>query len=42
MLPTVEATAQKEIALATLGLATRSMMWGAKDIPTIAAIGMRL
>ena len=42
MLPTVEATAHNEIALVTPGFAKRSLMCGARDIPIIDAMGMRL
>jgi hypothetical protein len=42
MLPTVEAIAQNETALVTFGFAKRSLMCGARDIPIIDAMGMRL
>ena len=42
MLPTIEAIAQNETALVTLGFAKRSLICGARDIPMIDAMGMRL
>jgi hypothetical protein len=42
ILPIVEATAQNETALVTPGFAKRSLICGARDIPMIDAMGMRL
>jgi len=41
-LATAEPSAQNETAIPTLGLAIRSLMWGAQAIATIAAVTIRL